>query len=604
MLTLLSSFFSIGKTRGIITMASWLFFHSLLLHLLLLFAVLFLGEIQADDITYDGRSLIINGERKILFSGSIHYPRSTPEMWPSLISKAKDGGLDVIQTYVFWNLHEPQQGQYDFNGRNDIVRFIKEIQAHGLYATLRIGPFVEAEWTYGGFPVWLRDIPNIVFRTDNEPFKAQMQKFVSFIVNMMKEQNLYAPQGGPIILSQIENEYGNIEGAFGPNGPSYVRWAAAMAVGLQTGINTCNGMKCGETFKGPNSPNKPSMWTENWTSFLQAYGEQPYIRTPQVLAFHVALFIAKNGSFVNYYMYGHLKELHDAVKSCSDTLLSNVPKHYIFETSKEAFVFGDESAGKCVAFLMNNSTAVAKMNFNNKAYALPAKSISILPDCKNVSTKSMKRVTTKVVNFKPNEKWMEFKENIPNYDDAKLHSNTLLDQISTTKDTTDYLWYTLSFQNNNSDSQATIKVTSMGHDSGPHLEKRVAGLRRVKIWRNKRSTDLSNNAWGYQVGLNGENAKAYSVEDSTIQWGDFTSINQPLTWYKATGNSLVLMEEEGGDPRKISIDRITIRPARQQHESNIRSGKNKKCEEYKQKNKRPNVELNCPPSLKQSRILL
>ena len=93
-------------------------------------------------------------------------------MWPSLIAKAKEGGLDVIQTYVFWNLHEPQPGQvsqthflfslfflslmwtfcvaqYDFSGRYDLVRFIKEIQAAGLYACLRIGPFIEAEWNYG-----------------------------------------------------------------------------------------------------------------------------------------------------------------------------------------------------------------------------------------------------------------------------------------------------------------------------------------------------------------------------------------------------------------------------------------------------------------------
>ncbi|KAL5723140.1 hypothetical protein ACHQM5_006569 [Ranunculus cassubicifolius] len=70
-------------------------------------------------------------------------------MWPSLISKAKDGGIDVIQTYVFWNQHEPQPGQYNFEGNLDLVQFMKEIQAQGLYATLRIGPFIEAEWTYG-----------------------------------------------------------------------------------------------------------------------------------------------------------------------------------------------------------------------------------------------------------------------------------------------------------------------------------------------------------------------------------------------------------------------------------------------------------------------
>lgn len=113
--------------------------------------ILLLGSwtLAMAEVTYDGRSLIIDGQRKILFSGSIHYPRSTPQMWPALISKAKEGGLDVIQTYVFWNLHEPQFGQYDFSGRYDLVRFIKEIQVQGLYVCLRIGPYIESEWTYG-----------------------------------------------------------------------------------------------------------------------------------------------------------------------------------------------------------------------------------------------------------------------------------------------------------------------------------------------------------------------------------------------------------------------------------------------------------------------
>ncbi|PHU19741.1 Beta-galactosidase 16 [Capsicum chinense] len=71
------------------------------------------------------------------------------DMWPSLISKVKEGGIDVIETYVFWNLHELQPGQYDFSGRRDVVAFMKEIQAQGLYACLRMGPYIEAEWTYG-----------------------------------------------------------------------------------------------------------------------------------------------------------------------------------------------------------------------------------------------------------------------------------------------------------------------------------------------------------------------------------------------------------------------------------------------------------------------
>ena len=100
-------------------------------------------------VSYDHRAVVINGQRRILISGSIHYPRSTPEMWPDLLQKAKDGGLDVVQTYVFWNGHEPVQGQYYFGDRYDLVRFVKLAKQAGLYVHLRIGPYVCAEWNYG-----------------------------------------------------------------------------------------------------------------------------------------------------------------------------------------------------------------------------------------------------------------------------------------------------------------------------------------------------------------------------------------------------------------------------------------------------------------------
>ncbi|PNX92946.1 beta-galactosidase-like protein, partial [Trifolium pratense] len=123
------------------------------------------------SVTYDHKAIVVNGQRRLLISGSIHYPRSTPQMWPELIQKAKDGGLDVIQTYVFWNGHEPSPGQYYFEDRYDLVKFIKVVQQAGLLVHLRIGPYACAEWNLGGFPVWLKYVPGIAFRTDNEPFK-------------------------------------------------------------------------------------------------------------------------------------------------------------------------------------------------------------------------------------------------------------------------------------------------------------------------------------------------------------------------------------------------------------------------------------------------
>ncbi|GAV71938.1 Glyco_hydro_35 domain-containing protein/Gal_Lectin domain-containing protein/BetaGal_dom4_5 domain-containing protein, partial [Cephalotus follicularis] len=611
-----------------------------------------IGSVHSDSVTYDGRSLIIGGQHKILFSGSIHYPRSTPEMWPSLIAKAKKGGLDVIQTYVFWNIHEPQEGKYDFSGGYDLVKFIKEIQAQGLYVCLRIGPFIESEWNYGGFPFWLHDIPGIEFRTYNEPFKYHMQNFVTKIVNMMKAEKLYASQGGPIILSQIENEYSNVEKAYHEQGPIYVRWAADMAVGLHTGvpwvmckqddapdpvINTCNGLYCGLTFSGPNSPSKPAIWTEDWTSQYLVYGDEPYLRSAQDLAFHVALFFAnKSGSYVNYYMYhggtnfgrtssafvttsyydqapldeygltrqpkwGHLKELHAAIKLCSKSLLSGSKSTFSLGQLQQAYVF-KENSRECAAFLVNSDTRKdVTVLFQNVSYRLSHHSISILPDCRTTAFNTAKvrtqfntRTMTPSQKLDSSRKWKEFKEAIPYFDNTTLRADSLLEHMSTTKDTSDYLWYNFRFEQDSPSNLSVLNVSSAGHvlhafvngmfagsahgshnnvsfslentaefkkgtnyvsllsatiglpDNGAYLNHRVAGLRRVHVG----NIDFTTYQWGYQVGLLGEKLNIYRVQGSSnVQWRKFgSSTHQLLTWYKTFFNA-----PTGNDPVALNL---------------------------------------------------
>ncbi|KAL5704440.1 hypothetical protein ACHQM5_022873 [Ranunculus cassubicifolius] len=617
---------------------------------MIIIMVVVIGSRKVDagnNVSYDGRALIINGQRKILFSGSIHYPRSTPQMWPSLISKAKDGGIDVIQTYVFWNQHEPQPGQYNFEGNLDLVQFMKEIQAQGLYATLRIGPFIEAEWTYGGLPLWLLDVPGIVYRSDNEPFKHYMQNFTTKIVTLMKSESLYASQGGPIILSQIENEYQNVEAAFHANGPPYVRWAAQMAVNQQTGvpwamckqtdapdpvINACNGRTCGETFTGPNSPNKPAIWTENWTSFLSGFGQDPtkapIVRSAEDIAYHVALILAnKTGSYVNYYMYhggtnfgrtgsaymttnyydeapldeygllrqpkyGHLKELHAAVKLISEPLLQGTVTNTSLGQNQIAFVF-QEKSGNCAAFLINKNGGRhdATLNFQNASYQLPPFSISILLNCKNeifntakVSTQFSTRSVGTSEKLDGAERWQTYKEAIPNYADTPLKENTLLEHMNTTKDVSDYLWYTFSFDYKPTNAQPVLDVLTFAHvvhafvndkyvgnahgdlskknftfqqsvslnngtnnisllsvmhglpDSGAFLEKRFAGVRKITIHDAGAKSPYfgGTNSMGYQVGLLGENLQIYSNEGmNKVQWSNILS-SAPLTWYQTT----------------------------------------------------------------------
>ncbi|QHO19058.1 hypothetical protein HN51_061725 [Arachis hypogaea] len=476
-------------------------------------------------VTYDRKAILINGQRRILFSGSIHYPRSTPDMWEDLIQKAKEGGIDVIETYVFWNVHEPSPGNYNFEGRYDLVRFMKIIQRAGLYAHLRIGPYVCAEWNFGGFPVWLKYVPGISFRTDNEPFKAAMQGFTEKIVGMMKSEGLFESQGGPIILSQIENEYGAQSKLLGEAGRNYVNWAAKMAIQMGTGvpwvmckeedapdpvINTCNGFYC-DKFT-PNRPYKPMIWTEAWSGWFTEFGGPIHKRPVQDLAFAVARFIIRGGSFVNYYMYhggtnfgrtaggpfittsydydapldeyglirqpkyGHLKELHKAIKMCERALVSTDPIVTSLGASQQAHVYSTES-GDCAAFLSNyDSKSSVRIMFNNMHYTLPPWSVSILPDCRNVVFNTAKvGVQTSQMQMLPTSthmfSWESFDEDPSTLDDSgsTITAPALLDQLNVTRDASDYLWYMTSIDIGSSESflhggeLPTLIVRSTGH---------------------------------------------------------------------------------------------------------------------------------------------
>lgn len=116
-----------------------------------LFFLAFTASCFATEVTYDARSLIINGERRVIFSGAVHYPRSTVQMWPDIIQKAKDGGLDAIESYVFWDRHEPVRREYDCSGNLDFIDFLKLIQEAELYFILRIGPYVCEDGTLEAF---------------------------------------------------------------------------------------------------------------------------------------------------------------------------------------------------------------------------------------------------------------------------------------------------------------------------------------------------------------------------------------------------------------------------------------------------------------------
>ncbi|KAF7041925.1 hypothetical protein CFC21_051647 [Triticum aestivum] len=578
----------------------------------LLLALLCLaGTSAATNVTYDHRALVIDGVRRVLVSGSIHYPRSTPDMWPGLMQKAKDGGLDMVETYVFWDAHEPVRGQYDFEGRNDLVRFVKAAADAGLYVHLRIGPYVCAEWNYGGFPLWLHFIPGIKFRTDNEPFKTEMQRFTEKVVATMKGAGLYASQGGPIILSQIENEYGNIDASYGAPGKSYIRWAAGMAVALDTGvpwvmcqqadapaplINTCNGFYCDQFT--PSLPSSPKLWTENWSGWFLSFGGAVPYRPTEDLAFAVARFYQRGGTLQNYYMYhggtnfgrssggpfistsydydapideyglvrqpkwGHLRDVHKAIKMCEPALIATDPSYMSLGQNAEAHVY--KTGSLCAAFLANIDNQSDKtVTFNGKAYKLPAWSVSILPDCTNVVLNTA-QINSQVASTQMRNLGFSTQASDGSSVEAELASSTwsyavepvgitkenamtkpgLMEQINTTADASDFLWYSTSIVVAGGEpylngSQSNLLVNSLGHVLQVFINGKFAvgaGITGpVKLTGPKGALDLSSADWTYQIGLRGEDLHLYNPSEASPEWVSDNSYptNNPLTWYKS-----------------------------------------------------------------------
>jgi len=506
---------------------------------ILLLSLIMLHSCFAVEVTYDSNALIINGERRLIFSGAIHYPRSTVEMWPDLIQKAKDGGLDAIETYIFWDRHEPVRREYNFSGNLDFVKFFQLIQKAGLYVIMRIGPYACAEWNFGGFPLWLHNMPGIELRTDNSVYKNEMQNFTTKIVNVVKEANLFASQGGPIILAQIENEYGDIMWNYKDAGKAYVQWAAQMALAQNIGvpwimcqqqdapqpiINTCNGYYC-HNFQ-PNNPKSPKMFTENWIGWFRKWGERIPHRSAEDSAFSVARFFQNGGVLNNYYMYhggtnfgrtsggpyittsydydapideygnlnqpkwGHLKNLHAAIK-----LGENVLTNYTARKDEDlgnglTLTTYTNSSGARFCFLSNNNNntdLAARVDLKNDGvYIVPDWSVSIINGCNqevfntakvNSQTSMMVKKSDNVSSTNLTWEWKVEPKRDTIHGNGSLKAQKLLEQKELTLDASDYLWYMTSVDINDTSiwSNATLRVNASGHSLHGYVNQRYVG---------------------------------------------------------------------------------------------------------------------------------
>jgi beta-galactosidase len=157
----------------------------------------------------DGRTFVLDGKPFQIISGEMHYERIPPEYWHDRLKKARAMGLNTISTYVFWNVHEPKPGVYDFTGQYDVAAFMRAAQEEGLYVILRPGPYSCAEWDLGGFPAWLLADRDIVLRSSDPKFMRPAERWLKRLGEELAP--LQITRSGPIIAVQVENEYGSFD---------------------------------------------------------------------------------------------------------------------------------------------------------------------------------------------------------------------------------------------------------------------------------------------------------------------------------------------------------------------------------------------------------
>lgn len=167
------------------------------------------APVSAATFEVKGRDFLLDGKPLQILSGEMHYPRVPRPYWEDRLKKAKAMGLNTICTYLFWNVHEPNPGQWNFEGNADFVAFIKACQKEGLYVLVRPGPYVCTEWDFGGFPGWILADPETKVRSMDPRFMKPAMAYLEKVSAMLKP--LQIENGGPVLMVQVENEYGSFD---------------------------------------------------------------------------------------------------------------------------------------------------------------------------------------------------------------------------------------------------------------------------------------------------------------------------------------------------------------------------------------------------------
>ena len=244
-----------------------------------------------------GNQFIKDGKPVKLISGAVHYFRNMPDTWADIFKKMRAMGCNCVETYCAWNMHEKIPGEYDFTGILDIARFIRTAAEEGLMVIVRPGPYICAEWEFGGLPWWMQTDENIEIRCMN---KAYITHFDRYLDRLCAEVRPYlTTNGGPVIMMQCENEYGYygddktylryLRDGFirrGIDVPLFTSDGTSKTDLLDGTIEGCMptlnfGSRVEENFKAHDElfPDAPKMCMEMWDGWFDAWGDERHHTT-------------------------------------------------------------------------------------------------------------------------------------------------------------------------------------------------------------------------------------------------------------------------------------------------------------------------------------
>nr|WP_255380531.1 beta-galactosidase [Prevotella communis] len=273
--------------------------------------------------TTGDKTFLLNGKPFVVKAAEVHYPRIPRPYWEHRIQMCKALGMNTVCIYVFWNIHEQKEGQFDFTGNNDVAEFCRIAQKNGMYVIVRPGPYVCAEWEMGGLPWWLLKKKDIKLRERDPYFMERVKIFEQKVGEQLAP--LTIQKGGPIIMVQVENEYGS----YGEDKPyvSEIRDCLRGIYGKELALFQCDwssnfeknglddltwtmnfgtGANINDQFRrlGELRPNAPKMCSEFWSGWFDKWGARHETRPAKDMVEGMDEMLSKGISFSLYMTHG------------------------------------------------------------------------------------------------------------------------------------------------------------------------------------------------------------------------------------------------------------------------------------------------------------